>query len=170
VDAAATITAQVNALRRLAVTLYPPDLSARGLPAAIEELAGPLRNQGVQVVIEARPLPDLDPAVIAALYRVARECLANVAQHASASAVRICVALDPDGTGVSLSVADDGVGLAEPAAADDDRRHLGLRLLADGIADIGGELRVRSHRPGGTTVEARTPVSPGRRPLDLRRS
>jgi two-component system NarL family sensor kinase len=158
--AAATITAQVDALRRLAVTIYPPDLSAPGLPATIEALAAPLRERGVRVTIEARPLPDLDPAVTATLYRVARECLSNVVQHASASTVRVCLQPSPDGAGVSLCVIDDGVGIAERGPTGSDQAHLGLRLLADRVADIGGDLRIRSQRPGGTVVEVVVPPRP----------
>jgi signal transduction histidine kinase len=73
---------------------------------------------------------------------------------------------------VSLSVADDGVGIAEAGAAEGeaggDRGHLGLRLLADRVTDIGGELRVRSQRTGGTVVEAAVPLRPGSRDVALR--
>jgi two-component system NarL family sensor kinase len=158
--AAATITAQVDALRRLAVTIYPPDLTAPGLPASIEALATPLRTLGVHVTVEARPLPELDPVVTATLYRVARECLSNVAQHASAGVVRVCLRPSPDGGNVSLCVVDDGVGIAETTDTGSDQTHLGLRLLTDRVADIGGELRVESGRPGGTVVEVVVPPRP----------
>jgi len=158
--AATTIAAQVDALRRLAVSIYPPDLSAPGLCAAIEALAVPLRERGIEVVVEGRPLPDLDPEVTATLYRVARECLSNVLQHASAATVRVCLQPSPDGATVSVCVVDDGVGVAETVDTEPGRAHLGLRLLSDRISEIGGFLRVRSHAPAGTVVEAVVPTCP----------
>jgi two-component system, NarL family, sensor kinase len=147
----------VDSLRRLMVDVYPPDLSGGALPDAVKELVAPLRQQGVTVSAEFTALPPMDQDTATTLYRVAREALTNVAKHARASTVRISLSAE-NGAGVLLRVADDGVGL--PAGTLDHRTqgHLGLRLLIDRIADLGGELTVHRLDGRGTIVEARVPA------------
>lgn len=160
----AMVRGSVEDLRRLMVDIYPPDLSGAGLAAALGELAEPLRRGGLTVELDVDPLPPLSPDVAAALYRTARETLTNVAKHAQASSVRVRLTPAEDrgaGPAVRLVVADDGVGL--PATGIDRREggHLGLRLLIDRIAELGGELTVSTGAAGGTVAEAWVPT--GRR-------
>ena len=136
----------VGALRMLMVDIYPPDLSAAGLRSAIENLALPLRQAGVDVVVRSEPAIEPSSEISAALYRGARECLLNVAKHAHAGQVR--VDLTGNDRAVRLVVEDDGTGLpSEPPV----EGHLGLRLLGDAVTDLGGRMEV-SNRPGGGTV------------------
>jgi len=151
----------VDSLRRLMVDVYPPDPSGTGLPEAVTALVAPLRQRGVAVSAEFTALPPVDPEAATTLYRVAKEALTNVAKHAKASAVQISLSAERTrgGPGVLLRVADDGVGL--PADALEDRRaegHLGLWLLIDRIADLGGELTVHRLDDRGTLVEAWVPA------------
>lgn len=156
----------VDSLRRLMVDIYPPDLSGPGLAGAIEDLAVPLRAQGLPVAVHVAALPAADSETAATLYRVARETLANVAKHAAASSVVVELRPDdpgrwPDGEGILLRVTDDGVGAPEGSLARRTDGHLGLRLLADRLAEAGGELTLRPAVPTGTVAEARVPVRVG---------
>jgi signal transduction histidine kinase len=154
-ECAASVQHAVDALRRLMVQIYPPDLSGPGLPAALEDLAAPLRAAGTQVQITVGALPAMAPEVTATLYRVARETLANVAKHAAATAVR--VELRSDGTDVVLRVADNGRGLP-PGALDQRGEHLGVRLLTDRAQDLGGQFTLGAAAGGGTLAEAVIPA------------
>lgn len=154
----------IESLRGLMTDLYPPDLRSGNLDQAITTLAERLRNEGVQVELQLADVPGLSEESAAALYRVARESLANVAKHAHAHTVRVTLELLPAPAGgadprARLVVADDGVGV-DPSRID--RRaegHLGLRLLVDRVESLGGELVITSAEGEGTTVQAELPVS-----------
>ena len=174
-----TVRRAIESLRWLMVDLYPPDLSASQLPGTIARLAEPLREGGIDVRITAAPLPDeLAEDVLTTLYRVARETLANVSEHALADQVRIDLgvsgAAGADGPQtVHLVIVDNGIGL-DPE--DIDRRadgHLGLRLLKDRVENSGGTWSVTSGADGGgTAVSAVLPLSgrPDRRAARARDS
>jgi len=121
-------------------------LTDRGLGAAVEALVG---RCGVPVetdILEER----LPPPVEAAAYYVVSESLTNVAKYAQASSAAVRVRAD-DGL-VSVEVADDGVGGADPT------RGSGLSGLVDRVAALDGTLRVDSPTGGGTTIVAEIPV------------
>jgi two-component system NarL family sensor kinase len=153
----------IQGLRTLMTDLYPPDLRDGNLTEAVTTLAEQARAEGLDVELQLAELPPLGEERVAALYRVTREALANVVKHAGASTVTITLAALPGpqaGAPASarLVVADDGVGV-DPARLD--RRaegHLGLRLIADRIESLGGELLVVSGAGQGTSVEATLPV------------
>ena len=157
-----TVHEVVASLRKLMVDLYPPDLSVGQLSAIIATLAAPLTDKGVAVTITTGSLPELSGDVVTTLYRVARESLANIAEHAHAHSVDITFGFDgPDGDRgptVLLRIIDDGVGL-DPGKVDKRAEgHLGLRLLQDRVENLGGSLTVRPGAVGGTTVLAELPV------------
>ena len=63
----------IDSLRRMMVDLYPPDLNAAQLPDTLAALAVPLLDKGIRVDVQLddEPMPELDPATVTALYRVA---------------------------------------------------------------------------------------------------
>jgi signal transduction histidine kinase len=75
----------------------------------------------------------------------------NVVKHAAASAVGVRIAAT-NGS-VTVEVADDGVGAADPDSGS------GLRGLGDRLAALDGRLRIESPPSGGTRVVAEIPVS-----------
>lgn len=163
------IRGAVDSLRRLMVDVYPPDLSGAGLPGAVTDLVAPLRQQGVAVSVRFAALPPMHPETATTLYRVAKEALTNVAKHANAGIVQVSLSTEHTsrGPGVLLRVADDGVGLPVDALDHRAEGHLGLQLLIDRIADLGGELTVHRLDDRGTIVEARVPArTDGDRPED----
>ena len=151
----------IESLRRLMIDLYPPDLTAGQLPATIAALAVPLRERGTHVDVRVEPMPALDSEHVTTLYRVARESLANVVQHAQADHVdiRLTLATLPSGVrAVTLQVADNGVGI-DPTKLD--RRsegHLGIKLLVDRVEALGGSMTLAPGDDGGTNVTVILPV------------
>jgi two-component system, NarL family, sensor kinase len=149
----------VRALRTLMVEMYPPDLSMAGMYSALMHLAAPLRTAGIEVTVdvsaEAAATRVADD-ITAMLYRSARECIANISKHAHAESVWIC--LRRQQSTLELIVDDDGVGL--PAGGIDRRGegHLGLRLLFDAVAELGGHMTVSQRLPSGTHVALELPA------------
>jgi signal transduction histidine kinase len=154
----------VHSLRRLMIDIFPPELSGPGLAATLEDLAQPLRDQGVAVDIDTGPLPGMSPEAAAVLYRSAKESLSNVAHHAEATQVWITLQLAGGDAVpcVQLEIADDGVGFGDPATADSPEGHLGLRLLRDRVADIGGYVTLHNRADGGAVVAVFVPAEHGR--------
>ena len=137
----------LDELRELARGIHPAILTQRGLAAAVEALVAriPLPVESDVAVTER-----FVPAVEAAAYFVASEALTNVVKYAKASRARVTVRRDGDW--LSLEVADDGVGGADPTDGS------GLRGLDDRLAAVGGTLDVLSPQGSGTRVIARLPV------------
>lgn len=148
---ARTILSQ-NVLRLRAMTsaLYPPDLKELGLPAALTRLSYPLIEQGTDVRLRLPEVCDLDMNGSAALYRLAREALANIARHAHAGSVGL--SLDCAAEGMILVIHDDGVGF-DPGAGSPEG-HLGLDIMRDTVSEAGGTLEVRSGAGQGTRITA----------------
>jgi signal transduction histidine kinase len=146
----------VTSLRSLLVEIYPPHLAKAGLPTALRNLAARLQPRGVHVEVEV--LDELDPpAEVAALvFRVAQESLINVAKHARAGSVDVCVR-EEDGA-VVLEVADDGVGFDAAAAREaTEGGHFGLAVLRDLAAEAGATLDLATAPGAGTALRLRVP-------------
>jgi signal transduction histidine kinase len=154
--ASATVRASIGGLRSLLLDIYPPSLSTAGLAAALTDLASTLRSRGTAVTLELADETGLDEAGERLVFRVARECLNNIAKHASATNVQLRLAIDEGQTVMEIS--DDGDGfdaaeqLAHPAQG-----HFGLRVLGDVVADGGGELFLSSTPGAGTRWQLRIP-------------
>jgi NarL family two-component system sensor histidine kinase YdfH len=86
--------------------------------------------------------------------RAAAECLANVARHAKAS--RASVSLRREEGGLTVEVADDGIGFDSGAA--DRAGHYGLIGLRERARQRGGALEIRSGAGRGTVIRLRIPV------------
>jgi signal transduction histidine kinase len=148
--------ASMRALRALLVDLYPSERREQGLDAAVEALARPLRDRGVDVAVDM----DVDRAIPSAtaelLYRAAQEALRNVDRHAAARTAS--VALRDEGGAVTLVIEDDGRGMTgENLREQHAAGHMGLALLADGVAARGGSLSIESEPGTGTRVQVSLP-------------
>lgn len=133
-------------LRSTVTTLHPQVLAQLGLGAALEELAGQFaRRGGWQLDLRVEDVGRVPAAAL--LYRVARECLANVHKHAQAANVR--VRLRRAGPSLVLEVADDGVGF-DPAVLP--RRvaegHIGIASQYLRVESLGGTFEITPGHPG----------------------
>jgi signal transduction histidine kinase len=134
-------------LRDLARGIHPAVLTDRGLKAALDALVN-LSPVPVELRIT---VPDrLDAAVEATVYFLVSEALTNVAKYAQADAVSVDIA--PTGGALVVTIADDGVGGADPGQGS------GLRGLVDRVHAIGGRLQVSSSPGQGTRLRAHLPA------------
>jgi signal transduction histidine kinase len=140
-------------LRRL-VSLPPPMIDATGL-IDLRALLEPMANDAVTVSCpaDAVPLPGVMAREVAS---AAAEALANVVRHAGDGA-RAWVLVEDDGDVVTVSIRDDGAGMASDrlAAARRDGR-LGVdQSILGRIHDVGGVANIESTPGAGTEVELR---------------
>jgi signal transduction histidine kinase len=142
-------------LRAIVVGLRPTDLAGDGLDVALRKQVDLLdRVHAATVAFEGPPLPQLDPPVEQAVYRVVQEALHNALRHADPRRVTVR-ARRADGRLV-VEVADDGAGF-DPGQAGAGRR-LGLASMRERARAVGGRLTVRSAPGQGTTVGLEVPA------------
>jgi signal transduction histidine kinase len=150
-----TVATAIHEMRALVLDLHPSALTDKGLGPALDDLCASYRARlGLEVTARVEPV-QLDAAGQHAILRVAQEALANAARHADATTVRL--ELRAVAGGAMLEVADDGRGF-DTSPASGATGGVGLRLMRERVAELGGELVVDS-RPGtGTTIRALLPV------------
>ena len=137
----------LDELQDLAAGLDPGGLAHGTLADALTSLAA---WSPVPVDLTA-PSVQLPEEIATAAYYVCSEALANVVKYASAS--RVAVLVSPRPGGLSVQVADDGVGGAAIGAG------TGLRGLADRVEALGGTLSLESPLGGGTRVAVELPLA-----------
>jgi signal transduction histidine kinase len=116
--------------------------------AVIEEMTGPLGFSPTARIDER--LDTLVSAQITAhLLAAVREALSNVARHAQASQVNINI---DAGAELVLSVRDNGRGIGTTS------RRSGLGNLSERAKVLGGKLRIRPDKDGGTLLDWRIPL------------
>lgn len=158
-EASSAIRNSIKSLRSLLVEIYPPNLYEEGLESAVGDLLSGLAARGVATELTVDLAGgELPRDVTALMYRNAQEALRNVAAHSHAAHVRVDLRFCNDHH-VRLSVEDDGRGFSAEQLADRGTEgHVGLRSLADLVADMGGSLEARSLPGQGTTVLVDVPV------------
>jgi PAS domain S-box-containing protein len=102
-------------------------------------------------VVEAAPL-HINVVSLDHIYRVAQEACVNALKHASASSIKIHWDVQP--LFVTLTVEDNGVGLAHEVV---NPEHLGLKLMRYRAQMIGASLAISDGEPLGTRITLRCP-------------
>lgn len=135
--------------RNLARGIFPVQMDAEGLPAALEELVT-TTNRLRQINASFDTTGDVripDPAISMHLYRIAQEALNNVIRHADAKSVSIT--LHREESRLAMTIADDGCGMIQPKF---DTSGMGLRTMSYRARLIGAELNFVPLTSGGTMV------------------
>jgi GAF domain-containing protein len=146
---AGELTAANEELCELARGIHPAILSERGLAPALRTLA---RRAAIPVQLDIRTeTRPADPIEVAAYY-VVSEALTNTTKHAHASYAHVSV--EQRDALLHLSIRDDGIGGADPAAGS------GLIGLRDRVQALGGSIEVTSHAGEGTAIVVELPQSP----------
>ncbi|MER6024932.1 sensor histidine kinase [Streptomyces sp. NPDC001851] len=148
-DVRVTAERALQDLRDLVHGIHPPVLADRGLTDAVRSLA---LDSHLDVEVTASPLPPRLPAPVAsAAYFAVSELLTNAAKHAGAT--RADIVLAHDGTGLRITVTDNGHGGADPAAG---TGLLGVRRRLD---TFDGTLALHSPPGGPTTASLEIPCA-----------
>ncbi len=87
---------------------------------------------------------------------ILQEAMSNVRKHARATHVEVELTRGSD---YAFSVRDDGCGFEPAQACDDAEAHVGLRIMRERAARIGGTVTVRSQPGHGTEVALRVPFA-----------
>ncbi|MCI8469470.1 MAG: two-component sensor histidine kinase [Eggerthellaceae bacterium] len=122
-----------------------PDLVAylEGAGVAAQLRADGYRREGVPAYVDV------------ALFGIAREAVTNVVRHAGAT--RATITLEPDGSDVVLTVADDGRGADGGALASGGH---GIEGMRERVHLLGGAFQAGPGPAGGFSVSARIPLVP----------
>ena len=115
-----------------------------------------LRNQIRAELVGEECLQGLAFYPQAEVFRMVQEALANVRKHARASQVRVVCARMP--AAWEIRVEDNGVGCDATRFNDPSGAHLGLRIMRERAARVGGSVRLSSTPGRGTTVMIEVPV------------
>jgi signal transduction histidine kinase len=136
--------------RNLARGISPVDMDEHGLAAALDELADRVsRHTPVPVNFESHgEIGLVEPETAINLYRIAQEAVHNAVRHSRASHVEI--ALSQEGQRLTLSVADDGVGLPGPPVPSNGG--MGMQTMTYRAQLIGAELKINGNTPAGALV------------------
>ncbi|MBP2324842.1 signal transduction histidine kinase [Kibdelosporangium banguiense] len=137
---------------RRTVHAVRPAVPESRLPAAISDVTRQWSAANhIEAVLtttgDARPM---HTDVEVTLLRAAQETLANVAEHARASRVRLTLSYMEDL--VTLDVRDDGVGFEQADGC--------LAGLRQRVQRLAGRLDIESQPGGGTAISARIPAIP----------
>jgi len=148
-------------IRTLALQLRPAILDDLGLQAAFRWLAEDSRQRlQLPVDLHLESTEDAsgeyhhDALYETTLFRIAQECLTNVARHAHAQ--RASVSLRRNHQHMLLQVRDDGCGY-------DSAQHnsgIGILGIRERAALLGGKVTIDSQPGLGTTVEVSLPLPP----------
>jgi two-component system NarL family sensor kinase len=144
-------------LRSLLMEIYPPNLHAAGLHAALSDLVAPLAAQGIEARVDVPEELELPAESEALLFRAVQEALRNVVAHARAKSVD--VRLTHAASRATLLVEDDGQGFT-PEEIDRRRAqgHMGLSMLCDLAMRLQGALEVQSEVGRGTRFTLEVPA------------
>jgi len=151
----------IENVQQIAARLRPGMLDYLGLLAAMEwQIEEFQKRSGVQCFMQfPETEPSLDSDRATALFRILQETLTNVARHAKARKVRIILSESNDQ--VTMSISDDGLGIA-PAQLEDPKS-LGLLGMRERLHPFQGLCTITCPPEGGTVVTVVLPIRPASR-------
>jgi PAS domain S-box-containing protein len=150
----------LESVRNVAVALHPIALDDLGLAAAVEIQVGHVaRRARLRVALDLdEDVPGASRPQARVAYRVLQECLTNVVRHARAEQVSVYLARNEKG--LTLEVADDGIGIdlarIDPPGAS---ATLGLLSMRERAATLDGSLTVVRIAPHGTRITLHLPTT-----------
>ena len=145
----------IQSTRRMAFGISPVTLESGGLLPALQTLVAWSRDGygiDVQLHLSMRSPLILGESAASHLYLIAQEAINNAARHGKGRSIG--VTLRSNRALVSLSITDDGVGIADLPARG---AGMGLKLMHYRSAMIGGVTKVKRLRRGGTRIHSICP-------------
>ncbi len=145
-------------LRELIAHFRAP-MDKRGLIPAVEQAVERFRrNSEISAFLQMEwDKTKLPAEVEIQVLRIIQEALANIRKHSEANAVRVLMRAGSDKHYMVL-VEDDGIGIQNKVMEGGPGEHLGLSILQERAARIGGDLKIESETGEGTRVILRFPI------------
>jgi two-component system nitrate/nitrite sensor histidine kinase NarX len=139
-------------LREL-ISHFRAPIDKRGLIPAVEQAVERFRrNSGIRAFLQLEwDDAKLPPEIEIQVLRIVQEALANIRKHSQANAVRVLMRAGKDRR-YMVMVEDDGIGIQQKVTDGGPGEHLGLNILQERAARIGGELKIESESGEGTRV------------------
>ena len=148
----------IDLKRRIIENLRPSLLDHLGLASALQwyvdeacKAANLQCNLRISDSLERLP-SDLEIA----LYRLVQESVTNIVKHAKAKTIDLTVEREP--RGLRVTIADDGVGIADLEAAK--KLSHGLAGMSHRIRSVRGTFDIHSHSGNGTRIDVFVPLEP----------
>jgi two-component system sensor histidine kinase DegS len=134
-----------------------------GLVALLEEAARDFQARtGVATTVVVSDDFAYPPSPVGeAIYRIVREAFSNVRKHARAS--NVVVSLQSTGASISVTIQDNGVGLARAITAENGETglHFGVVAMRQLALQAGGQFIIANNDDQGVIVRATFPVTEG---------
>jgi two-component system, NarL family, sensor kinase len=142
------LTESAKLLRAKVSQLHPAVIESVGLRQALADLCHSTNRPGLEVTFVGDGWDEVPRGSVDDLfYSAAREFLANASRHARATHVR--VSLGSERGTATLTVADDGVGIAEDALRTRlQEGHVGIASQRTRVEVAGGVLTIAAGHPG----------------------
>jgi signal transduction histidine kinase len=146
-------------LKKLAIDLRPPELDVLGLPAALRQYFSQATELGGTRIHFRETLGRrrVSGETATILFRVAQEALTNAITHGHAT--RVDVVLSASKMEVGLTIRNNGKGFNPSGHRAQAASHMGLRVMQEMAASIGGTFTLDSGRGKRTTVRVRLPIA-----------
>jgi len=144
-----------RSVHALSHRLHPAKLRLIGLIAALNALQHELSQSEIAIKFTHDNVPPaLPPDLTLSLFRIVQEALQNAIKYSGAHEVRVHLAGDQQG--LTLTIADDGVGFDVDAAWG---KGLGLVSMGERVEAVGGTFDMRSKPGAGTRLEIKVPLA-----------
>jgi len=150
----------IREVRTVSSILHPPLMDEAGLTVGLGSYVRLFAERSGVAVNFSIPenFQRLPKEVELTLFCVAQESLANVHRHSKARSVEISVARSP--SQVSLTVHDDGIGMAAPMHSDRTNSLLGIGIagMRERVSQLQGEFHINSSPGKGTVIHVTLPL------------
>ena len=152
----ALIDSGIDLKRRIIENLHPSLLDHLGLASALQwYVEEACRDAGIECsLMVSERLERLAPDLEIALYRLVQESVNNIVKHAGAHELELT--LERTDEGLTVEVADDGVGIADVEKAK--RLSHGLAGMMHRVRSVGGSFDVHSQAGKGTRIDVFVPL------------
>jgi len=153
----ALIDSGIDLKRRIIENLRPSLLDHLGLASALHwYVQEACRSAGIESrLMVSERLERLPSDLEIALYRLVQESVNNIIKHAQAKTLDLT--LERTDEGLRLSIADDGVGIADLENAK--RLSHGLAGMMHRVRSVGGSFDVHSQPGKGTRIDVFVPLA-----------
>jgi PAS domain S-box-containing protein len=144
------VNQSIDTARSLARGLMPIHAGSGGLAGALRSIAERSRDMyglHVDCEVSAESSRALSDTTANHLYRIVQEALTNIARHARASSVSVCLVVTPQK--FILRVADDGIGMDGSSS---ETPGMGLKIMQYRAGMIGATFEMLPNQPRGTVI------------------